>query len=362
MTAASEILSNPRQSTGGTPRFPGLRFLITIILLTYGVVAGFIFLKGWSLNNWIIAGRTRAFLDVADGLMKWNFTGLEVKAFWGVSIATALVEQLTGMSSANALLGICLFCGVASIFLVYELFGWQVAALATFISGSWVKHVLLGGTEPLFVFLILLAVWLLRAERVVPCAVIAALACTVRPVGITFAAALVANLLYSRRTTEAVRCCLAMGAIGLAYMALLYAATGDPLSNVHGYRGDWSGELPIGIPVFAIFRHAPRLPMGAWIKDLGFVFLTFLCLYQTRSRLLTESLQLSGRVEAWFVILFAAFHLSYNSPYGLSEYPRFIVPLMPWLAASLNKSIPMGKVALLLAAGVLTTYNAFTLG
>jgi hypothetical protein len=358
----AQILSSPNQTTRTTPQFSGLGFLIATAIITYGIVAISILRKGWSIETWIAVGRSSALLEVADRLLKWNFSGLEVKAFWGVSIATALVSRLTGLSVADALLGICVFCGLASIYLVYLLFGWQIASLATFLSGSWVKHVLLGGTEPLFVFLILLAIWFLRANRLIACAVLAGIACTVRPVGAMLPIALVGCLLYRRKVTESVKCAAVIGAIGLSYAALLYAATGSPFSNVHGYRGDWSGNLPIGIPVLAIFRTAPFTSMSATLKDLAFVGLTFLCLYHVGIRLAKGAVATPLLAESWFVILFAAFHLSYNSPYGLSEFPRFIVPLVPWLAAAIYAFVPLGRVQLMAAAVIMTSYNAYTLG
>jgi hypothetical protein len=313
------------------------------------------------METWILAGRTAPFLEVADRLLRWNFTSLDVKAFWGLSIVSALVSRSTGVSLPVSLLAVCIVCGIAGIFLVYRLFGWQVASLATFLSGSWVKHVLLGGTEPLCVFLVLLAVWFLRNERYIACAAVVGAACTVRPAGAMFAVALVTVLFYRRRRIDALKCAFVIGAIGLAYAGLLYSATGSAFSNVHGYRGDWSGSFPIGIPLLAILLHAPFVSTGALVKDLIFVLLTLLCLYQLGRKMLKTPVGVGEMAEAWFVILFALFHLSYYSPFGLSEFPRFIVPLVPWLAATVYDLIPLGRGPLLMAAAVMTAYNTYTL-
>lgn len=351
MTTDTKIISHLEPNQTLLKRYP-LPYLITVLLVSYGAFLVFLVAKHESFGVLITRTNTQPYLDVAAALLKWSFADLHIKVFWGTSIATALVTLVTKLQPSTALILTSILSGFVIVYLLGKLFTWQTAALAIFMSGALMKHVIFGGSEPLFLAVLLSAVLLLRRGHWVASSLVASLSCTVRPLGGMLVLAMLIVLLYRREYLLALKCAAISSLIAVSYQVFIFCATGQStLGHVQGYSGDWTGGNPWGIPIVSILsRYLYAGSMLLAIKCGVWMALTLLCIVRTAGRLKYERQGSTGVAESWFVIGFALFHLSYNPQ--VPDFPRLICPLTPWLAETVQSVIPLNKYATILAAGV----------
>jgi Gpi18-like mannosyltransferase len=146
-------------------------------------------------------GDNSAYLELANAIRHWRFVGITAHQFWGVSYATAALS-LTGLSLQASLVIVCLVSSLVGVVFCYRLWDGWVAAFFALLSFDCFQRSLLGGSESLFIALVLLAFWLVRRERWKLAALLGALATVVRPYGFFVLMGLGIQLLWQKKFKE----------------------------------------------------------------------------------------------------------------------------------------------------------------
>jgi hypothetical protein len=280
------------------------------------------------------------YIAIARCLRSWDpkIVG-QPMLFWGTGYATLAVSALTGGNYAAALVVLSWVCCLLAVLFSYRLFGVGVAAWFVFIDPAMMSRSMLGGSEPLFVALFLAALVALRKRFIYWAVLLASLATTVRPIGICLVLAILIGALWKKEWARFGKGAAIATVTGLIYCLPLLLLFGNPLANFKGYSNDWyRSSLPISLPLFPIVQQAMvslgteplsnTFRLGVWV--LGVLFIIG---YQGFFR--------GGLLQRWkvvpeetlgmvFVMLFC---LSYNSSWAWPEFPRFIVPAVPFLLA-----------------------------
>ncbi len=298
------------------------------------------------------AGDNQRYLAIVNGILHWDFTGVSVMHLWGLPYVVAAVSAISGVTSLHALVAISVAASLLSVWLAQRLWGGWVAAYFAVISFDWLMRSTLGGPEPLFVALLFGAFVTARRERWALAALFAALATTVRLLAIFALAAVALELLRLRRYRQLLAAMLVAGAIGAAYVLPMLATFGNPLANAAGYRGDWQGASPVTFPFLAIAQsflregwHARELLPGIfWLAVAAAAILAAI-----RNRGFREYVR-THPVESVTAGLYLLFLFSYNSVYARTDFPRFLVPILPVCLLAVHPWLPKRR-ALLWAGG-----------
>jgi hypothetical protein len=287
-------------------------------------------------------GDNGAYLDAASAIHHWNFHNVIVKQFWGLSYAIALFSFLPGLSPRTVLLLICFGCSLASVLLARQLWGGWIAGYFAVLNFDWMQRSYLGGSEPLMTALLFASFVCMRRERWLSAAVLAALASIVRPLAV-FALLAIGLVLIFRREFRKLLACTAAGAIvGILYLLPFWFYFHDALYQVHRYRtSDWHSAAALGFPFQALvssFLHNRQpltnvLHMLGWI---GFVLAGFLAM----SRRSFRPYLAGHRAEFLFGFLYVAFLFTYNSGWARAEFPRFAIPVLPFVLVALDPWVP----------------------
>lgn len=275
-------------------------------------------------------GDSVSYVSVARAIATWNFTGLHVFQFWGVSYAVALVSLAGRLSYPHSFVIVCAGSSLAVTLLSGRLWGWTVAALFTALSFEWMQRSLLGGSEPFFMLLLLIAFWCVRREQWQWAALFAALATTVRPLGICALVA-IGLVLLIRKDHRRFAFALGIGAmIGVLYVLPLHFYLHDSLATVHSYE---TSRHLFGIPFYAIvqgtlYYHVPLTNLVLsyfWIVlimgGLGLFAFSESCAEYRREH----------PVELIFALLYTFAICCYNYPeWALGNFARFAIPTIPF--------------------------------
>jgi hypothetical protein len=348
----------------GMPRPPSLTEVLGMVLLSYVIFLIVLSLIGgsyWSLVGGKF-GDNPDYLRAASAIRHWQFAGVEVKQFWGVSYAVASVSIVTGVSEAVGLVVVCVLASLASVALCYWLWDGWIAAFFALLSLDWFQRTLLGGAEPLFMALLLGSFLALRRDRWIYAATLASLATVVRPFGVFALVGLGIHLLARRRFRD----CAIATAIGLVigglYVWPLKHYLGNPFANVAAYRSnDWRGGLPLNLPFVAIVHdtigaHAPVTNLV-----LTFGWMLFILVGLAVAVRSAELQQLAKRqtAEACFVLLYCLALFTYDAPgWSRSQFPRFALAVLPWTLAFLKRYIPMDRKVVWPLAVIMPTLAA----
>lgn len=320
------------------------------------------------------AGDNRIYVELTGIIRQGDFSRVAVTPqFWGLPYAAAVAAKTTFVSDLAAIVLVSVLASFAATALAYRLWGGWVAAFFAVISWDWMQRSLLGGAEPLFLALLFGAFLAARSERWLPAALLASLATTVRPLGLLALIALAVAII-QRREFQKLALAIVIGLlVGAAYVLPFAIALGNPLVNVEAYRSEaWAGQSPISWPLLSVVRGfvsnsgeplANKLKIGAWV---AFTLAGVAAMIGTKSfrRFAREHL-----MEATFAALYLAVLFSYNSPrWNWAEFPRFVVPVIPFLLIALNRWLPKHRVllwsvgtasALLAAASAINVRNAW---
>jgi hypothetical protein len=339
----------PHDEWTGELRPPSLTYVMAMVLVSYLVFLVCLSFFGgsyWSLVGGQF-GDNPDYLRAASAIRHWTFTGADVKQFWGVSYAVAAVWMVTRISEGAALAVVCVGSSLVSVALCYRLFGGWVAVFFSLLSFDWFQRSLLGGAEPLFIALLLGSFLALRRERWIVAAVLASLSTVVRPFGIFALAGLGIHLLYRKRFRDcAVATAIAL-VIGGLYMWPLAHYLGNPLANVAAYKAnDWHGGLPFGFPLVGIFRNT--FPINAPLTNLALSFgwIVFVLVGFAVAIRSGDFREYARRhtAEACFVLIYYVALYTYSAPdWARSNFPRFALPLLPWILFFLRRHLPANR-------------------
>lgn len=318
-------------------RETSLLFLCSALLFVMTIAA---FTKyGDAVRNF---GDSPDYSQIASAIRQWDFRGLHAKQFWGYPYAMAAVSLVMRLSDQASLLLISIASSLASILLANRLWGGWIAAFFAVLNFDWMQRSFLGGSEPLFVFLLFTVFLLARKEKWVSAALLASLATVTRPVGIFALATIAAFLLKSRKFKE-LSLCLGVGLlVGTLYTLPFVTFSRDPLYGFHRYRADWESATPVGMPFSALafsLAHS-HVPWTNVLLNCGWLALV-LAGAIAMSRPSIRSYASEYPIEFWFAVLYMAFLFTYNSEeWALAEFPRFAIPVLPMVFVVLSRWFP----------------------
>jgi len=289
-----------------------------------------------------------AYLDAARAIHDWNFKGVIVKQFWGLSYVVALLSFLPAVSLRVGLLLTCGACSLISVLLADRLWGAWIASYFAVLNFDWMQRSYLGGSEPLFVALLFAAFLCTRKERWIWAAILAALASVVRPIGVFGLLAVGLVLLFRRDYRKFLICTGAGAVVGALYLVPFWLYLNDALYQVHRYQtSDWhSGrvlDLPFKALVFSFVHN--REPLSNVLLTLGWIVFVLVG-FAAMSRRGYRS-EIGDRMpEFLFAFSYLAFLLTYNSEWARAEFPRFAIPLVPFVLSALEPWVPKSRPAL----------------
>lgn len=274
-------------------------------------------------------GDSASYLNVAKAIASRQFTGLRVLQFWGVSYAIALVALIGHVPLTAALIVVSAGSSAAVTVLAGRLWGWHVAALMTALSFDWIQRSMLGGSEPLFMLLLVATFLALRGGHWWVATLLASLATTVRPFGICALLAVGLVLLYRREYRRFCGALVTGVSVGALYILPLHVYMHDSLANVHSYE---SSRPLFGIPLYAILQGI-FLPRPITNLVLSCAWVTFIL---SGIALLSCSESSSEYRHAYpaeflFAVLYTFAVCCYNYPnWALGSFARFAIPVIPF--------------------------------
>jgi hypothetical protein len=275
-------------------------------------------------------GDSGAYVNVAKAIAAWHFAGLQVLQFWGVSYAIALIALVGHVPFTAALIAVSAASSIATTIFAAKLWGWRVSALLTALNFDWMQRSLLGGSEPLFMLLLLGSFICVRQQRWWTAAVLASLATTVRPLGICALVAIGLVLLQRKNFQQFAYAFVTGVLIGGLYMLPLHFYLHDGLATVHSYES--GARALFGIPFYAIVQGTlfrPPLTNVAlsyfWIA----LITTGIVLFSFSSA--CREYRMNYPVEFVFAALYTLAVCCYNYPqWALGSFARFSIPSIPF--------------------------------
>jgi hypothetical protein len=293
-------------------------------------------------------GDNGSYLTAAYAIRHWDFRGVAVKQSWGLPYVIASVSWLP-ISARTSFLLICIVSSLASVLLAHNLWGPWIAGFFAVLNFEWLQVSLVGGSEPLFVALLFSSFWAIREKRWLGAAVFAALATVVRPVGI-FALPGIGLALILRRDYKRAFLCTALAAfIGALYLLPFWTYFHDPLFQFHSYkRFDWQSGSAIGLPFRAMglsFLHN-REPWTNVLLTLGWIIFALIGLGAMCGKGFRPYIR-DHPAECIFAFVYLAFLFTYNSvAWARPEFPRFVIPALPFLLLALDRWLPRSRYVL----------------
>ena len=297
------------------------------------------------------SGDNHGYIQIAQGIREWNPQVIgKVKLFWGTSYGILAVASLIRADYGTSLLLLSVFCGALSVFFAHRLYGGAVAAWFVFVSAALIQRILTGGPEPIFVALFLGALFAIRRGHAGWAVFLGALAATVKPIGVFVLGAILFTSLRRKDWRNLIYYGAVAACVAVLYGAPLVLLTGSPFGNFSGYAGDWHQKvLPITIPFYPIVKDAitSQAPLTNSIKNATWIAAVVLVIAYyglMRGRLRAHFAQCPEETVAVLLVIF--FQLSYNSTWAWAEFPRFIIPVVPFLLAQagverFRRSVPL---------------------
>lgn len=291
-------------------------------------------------------GDNPGYLNVAEAIRHWNFSGLTIKQFWGLPFSITAVSLSTGISTFHALLLICFLCYFASLILAHRLWGGSVAGVVAVLNFYWLQVSFLGGSEPLFVALLYASFLATRRDRWPLAALLGSLATIVRPLGFLAPLSFGLVLLWRRDYRRLIYVTVITLCVAAAYMVALRSAVGDPLATVHSYTSEEPSPPPFGVPFYALAKGAlsPATPVTNLILSLGWVGFIVLGMVRFLRDLKKSAYWASNPAEVLFSIGYLAMICCYNAPYwALGNFARFAIPVVPFATLGWLPQMPKSR-------------------
>ena len=274
-------------------------------------------------------GDSGAYLNVAKAIASWHFAGLQVLQFWGMSYVIALVAMVTHAPWLVALIIVSAGSSAAVTLLAGQLWGWPIAALLTALNFDWMQRSLLGGSEPLFMLLLLSAFLALREERWWLGSLLAALATTVRPLGICALIAIGLVLLYRKEYRRFAVALVTGMLVGALYVLPLQIYLHDGLATVHSYEG---ARPLFGIPFVAIVEGTLREhpPLTNVVLSYSWIIIVIGGIAALLLAPACREYRREQPVEFLFGLFYTFMICCYNYPHwALGNFARFSIPAIP---------------------------------
>jgi len=302
-------------------------------------------------------GDSSGYMKLASAIRRWNFDGIVIKQFWGLSYAMAALSKITGLSDLAALLVFSFVPSLLAGLLAWRLWGGWIAGYFAILNFDWMQRSCLGGSEPLFVCLLFGAFVNVRRQRWLLASLLASLATVVRPLGF-FALVGIGLALLWKRDFRKFAAATAIGlVVGLFYAIPLATHFGDPLATVNSYHNlQWQGGWLFGFPFYAIIKGTLLYPAPWTNMALSF---GWICLVLGAVVAMVKSSEFRNYcrghvVEAAFLVPYLWCLFTYNYPYwARGTFARFAIPILPFVLLALYRWIPKDR-RVLWALGVVS--------
>jgi hypothetical protein len=310
-------------------------------------------------------GDAGSYMQIAHAIRTWDFSGLQVKHFWGLPYAMALLSKLTGMPEEASILAVCAASSLTTLVVAYRLWGGWIAVFISILNFYWVQLSFLGGSEPFFMALLLGSLIAIRKERWYLATLLASFATITRPLGMCLLLGIGVYLLWRRDWRRLAGAVGIGGAIGILYVLPLKLYLHDPLATVHSYGVLQASSSPgvFGIPFRAIIVGTLLYP-SPWtnlVITFGWILLV---LAGNIAMVSTKEFRAYARehvAEAVFVGLYLFFLYSYNAPrLARGNFPRFAIPILPFVFLALLRWLPKDRRLLWCAAVIAAPLAAFS--
>jgi len=291
-------------------------------------------------------GDSSAYMALASAIRRWDFHGIVIKQFWGLPYAMAASSTVTGLSDRTSLLVFSLVPSLLAVFFARRLWNGWIAGYFAVLNFDWLQRSCLGGSEPLFVCLLLASFASVRRERWLFASLFASLATIVRPLGAFALVAIGITLLWQRKF---LKLAVAIGVgltVGVLYCIPLAVHFGDPLATVNSYHSpQWQGGWLFGFPFYAILKGlrypAPWTNLAlslAWISLVVVAVVVMVTSSQFRAYCRAH------RVEALFLVPYLWCLFAYNYPmWARSNFARFAIPILPFVLLALYRWLPKDR-------------------
>ena len=280
-------------------------------------------------------GDVGSYVRIAHAIRTWDFSGLQVKHFWGLPYWMALLSKLTGLPEEMSILALCAASSLITMVFAYRLWGGWIAVFISILNFYWVQLSFLGGSEPLFMALLLGSMLAIRKARWYSATLLASLATITRPLGVCLVVGIGVYLLWRRDWRRLAGAVGIGGAIGILYMLPLKLYLHDPLATVHSYGVMQSSSFPVfGIPFRAIIVGTLLYP-SPWtnlVITFGWILLVVAGNIAMVSTKEFRDYARDHAAEVVFVGLYLFFLYSYNAPrLARGNFPRFAIPILPFV-------------------------------
>ncbi len=266
--------------------------------------------------------------------------------FFGFPLIIAAVTQATALNEWAVVIAISLLSSLITCGCLRRLYGPPAVLSPLILSWDWVGICVLGGSEAPFCACLFVALLCARCGRWRTAATLAAVATTIRPMGVFALVALFLSRIrrYAWRTSAEMT--LLGLTIGLVYLALVGWLTGDSWINFRTYRVDWNTGWPVGPPFIALIHSAVplfrRFGWGIGMRVMVIVAVTAAAGIHVGYRIVRERWPLP-EAESIFAVLVVGFLLCYPFRNVAYEWPRFLIPAVPVLTAAHPSIVPAGR-------------------
>ena len=291
-------------------------------------------------------GDSSAYMSLASAIRHWDFHGIIIKQFWGLPYAMAALSKVTSLSDRTALLVFSLAPSLLAVLLARTLWNGWIAGYFAVLNFDWLQRSCLGGSEPLFVCLLLAAFASVRRERWLLASLLASFATVVRPLGAFALLGIGITLLWQRDFRRFVAATAIGLAVGVLYAIPLATHFGDPLATVNSYHSArWQGGWLFGFPFYAIIKGL-RYP-SPWtnlVLSFAWIFLIVIAVIVMAKSSEFRAYCRAHTVEAAFLVPYLWCMFTYNYPvWARSNFARFAIPILPFVLLALYHWLPKDR-------------------
>ncbi len=355
---ATSYINPAPQSYGG----PRVREILLLSVATSLIFVSMIVLVRGYLPLVDVFGDNAGYISAAEAIRHWDFRNADTKHFWGLPYTMAAVSAILHVSERTALLLICWTGNLMTVALAFYLWDGWVAGFFAVLNFPWLQFSLLGGAEPLFMALLLGSFVCARHKRWLMAALLASLATLVRPLGLFSLLGIGIALLCKRRFGAAILATAIGITVGGLCVLPFAVHLGNAFINVQRYQqADWQGGKLLSWPLHAIIAGitgtVPWTNLALSFLWIGFVLAgAVAACWRGAFRQWWEK----SPVEVVFAAAYFIFLYTYNSPdWARTTFPRFAIPVLPFVLLALERWIPkdrrllwaIGGFSSILAAG-----------